>query len=39
VTAGSRREKADIDSLQAALGVDDATALKIVEVMILKNRA
>jgi len=33
------REKAYIDSLQATLGVDDATALKIVEVMILKNRA
>ena len=33
------REKAYIDSLQGALGVDDATALKIVEVLLIKNRA
>jgi hypothetical protein len=32
------REKAYIDRLQAALDVDDRTALKIVEVMIIKNR-
>jgi hypothetical protein len=30
-------EKAFIDQLQAALRVDDATALKIVEVMLIKN--
>jgi uncharacterized membrane protein YebE (DUF533 family) len=34
-----RREKAFVDHLQAALKVDDATALKIVEVLIIKNRA
>jgi hypothetical protein len=33
------REKAFVDHLQAALKVDDATALKIVEVLIIKNRA
>lgn len=33
------REKAYIDSLQAALGVDEATALKIIEVLVIKNRA
>jgi hypothetical protein len=33
------REKAFIDQLQAALQVDDATALKIVEVLLIKNRA
>jgi hypothetical protein len=32
------REKAYIDRLQTALDVDDGTALKIVEVMIIKNR-
>jgi hypothetical protein len=32
------REKAYIDRLQAALDVDDGTALKIVEVLIIKNR-
>jgi hypothetical protein len=32
-------EKAFIDQLQAALQVDDATALKIVEVLLIKNRA
>jgi hypothetical protein len=33
------REQAYIDSLQAALGVDEATALKIIEVLVIKNRA
>jgi len=33
------REKSFIDALQRALGVDDATAVKIVEVMLIKNRA
>jgi hypothetical protein len=33
------RERAYIDSLQTALGVDDATALRIVEVLLIKNRA
>jgi hypothetical protein len=33
------REKAFIDQLQAALQVDDATALKIVEVLLIKKRA
>ena len=33
------REKAYIDRLQAALGVDDATALKIVEVLAITNHA
>jgi uncharacterized tellurite resistance protein B-like protein len=32
------REKAFVDQLQAALPVDDATAVKIVEVLIIKNR-
>jgi hypothetical protein len=32
------REKAFVDQLQAALHVDDATAVKIVEVLIIKNR-
>jgi hypothetical protein len=32
------REKAFVDQLQAALQVDDATALKIVEVLLIKNR-
>ena len=33
------REKAYVDALQRALGLDDATALKIVEVLLIKNRA
>jgi len=33
------REKAFIDALQTALGLDDATALKVVEVMLIRNRA
>ena len=33
------REKSFIDQLQAALQLDDATALKIVEVLLIKNRA
>jgi hypothetical protein len=33
------RERDYIDSLQTALGVDDATALRIVEVLLIKNRA
>jgi len=33
------REKFYIDALQTALGLDDATAIKIVEVMLIKNRA
>lgn len=33
------RETAYIDSLQTALGVDDAIALRIVEVLLIKNRA
>jgi hypothetical protein len=32
------REKSFVDQLQAALRVDDATALKIVEVLLIKNR-
>jgi len=32
------REKAFIDELQAVLQIDDATALKIVEVLLIKNR-
>lgn len=35
----SDREKAFIDELQAVLRIDDATALKIVEVMLIKNHA
>lgn len=31
------REKAFIDELQVVLGIDDATALKIVDVMLIKN--
>jgi len=31
-------EKASIDELQAVLEVDDATAAKIVEVLLIKNR-
>jgi len=33
------REKFFIDALQRAFGVDDPTAIKIVEVMLIKNRA
>jgi hypothetical protein len=33
------REQAYIASLQSALGVDEATALKIVEVLVIRNRA
>lgn len=33
------REKAYIDSLQALLGIDDALAVRIVEVLLIKNRA
>ena len=33
------REKTFVDQLQGALSVDDATALKIVEVLLIKNRA
>lgn len=33
------RERAYIDSLQTSLGVDEATALRIVEVLLIKNRA
>jgi hypothetical protein len=32
------REKAFIDQLQAALKVDETTAVKIVEVLLIKNR-
>jgi hypothetical protein len=32
------REKAFVDQLRSALDVDDATALQIVEVMLVKNR-
>jgi hypothetical protein len=32
------REKAYVDELQAALGIDDALALKIVEVLAIKSR-
>jgi hypothetical protein len=32
-------EKAFIDALQTALAVDDTTALKIVEVLLIRNRA
>jgi hypothetical protein len=32
------REKAFVDQLQAALEVDETTALKIVEVLLIKNR-
>jgi uncharacterized tellurite resistance protein B-like protein len=32
------REKAYLDQLQQVLGIDDAAALKIVEVMMIKNR-
>lgn len=32
-------EKAFVDQLQSALEVDDGTALKIVEVLLIKNRA
>jgi hypothetical protein len=32
------RERAYIESLEAALGVDRATALKIIEVLVIKNR-
>lgn len=34
----SDREEAFIDELQAVLQIDDATALKIVEVLLIKNR-
>lgn len=33
------REKAFVDQLQSALKVDDVTALRIVEVLLIKNRA
>lgn len=33
------REKAYVDALQRALGLDDTTALRIVEVLLIKNRA
>jgi hypothetical protein len=33
------REKAFIDELQVVLQIDDATALKIVDVMLIKNRS
>ena len=33
------RERVYLDQLQKVLGVDDALALKIVEVMVIKNRA
>jgi hypothetical protein len=33
------REKVFVDQLQVALDIDDATALKIVEVLLIKNRA
>jgi hypothetical protein len=32
------REKAFIDELQAVLQIDEATAVKIVEVLLIKNR-
>jgi hypothetical protein len=35
----AEREKGFVDALQAALAVDDATAMKIVEVLLLKMRA
>jgi uncharacterized tellurite resistance protein B-like protein len=35
----AEREKGFIDALQAALAVDEATAMKIVEVLLIRNRA
>lgn len=35
----AEREKRFVDALQTALGIDDATATKIVEVLLIKSRA